>query len=313
MRGYDKGGFDKGFYGIQLQEELDAYDKIHRESEANIESKVDKIMFLENYIKDHGLEVPDWFEGEYADPERANIVAKRYPPYHSDEIWGVSVPINLMSADEKIDELTQVIEEQKIHIDTLEQERAELIDSKADFMSEKINEIVNREVNKELEQIKSNPDQLGLINIKENDEDSDEFLIQTKDVLAITQSMIKDLKIQNHDSNERTGSDIFYQIAKVDDARSQNNGFEVMFSFENSKVLLQFNQVTERVVALYQKVFDLIDTSKENQSVSYVSTGKSSSGKSVNQERIYERKLPPNVEEMLKQKRQQLASQLSYQ
>ena len=44
---------------IQLQEELDAYDKIHRESEANIENKVDKIRILEDYIKDHGLEVPD--------------------------------------------------------------------------------------------------------------------------------------------------------------------------------------------------------------------------------------------------------------
>ena len=219
-----------------------------------------------------------------------------------------------MSADEKIEELSQVIEEQKIHIETLEQERAELIDSKADFMSEKINEIVNREVNKELDRIKSSPDQLGLINIKENeDEDSDEFLIQTKDVLAVTQSMIKDLKMQNNENNEKTGSDIFYQMAKVDDGRIQNNGFEMMFSFENSKVILQFDQVTERVVALYQKVFDLIDTSKENQSMSYLSSGNPASTKSMNQERIYERKLPPNVEEMLKQKRQQLASQLSYQ
>ena len=29
--------------------------------------------------------------------------------------------------------------------------------------------------------------------------------------------------------------------------------------------------------------------------------------------KVYERKLPPNVEEMLRQKRQQLANQLSYQ
>lgn len=52
---------------IQLQEELDAYDKIHRETEANIEGKVERIHILEDFIKENGLEVPDDLEGKEAE------------------------------------------------------------------------------------------------------------------------------------------------------------------------------------------------------------------------------------------------------
>ena len=43
---------------IQLQEELDAYDRIHRETEMVIESKNMRIMQLEGYINEIGAEVP---------------------------------------------------------------------------------------------------------------------------------------------------------------------------------------------------------------------------------------------------------------
>lgn len=258
--------------------------------------------------------------GNDIDSERANVVAKKYPSYQSEQIGDVEAPMKLLSSDEKIEELTQIIEEQKAHMGTLEQERAELIDSKADFMSEKINEIVNREVNKELERIKNNPDDSRNNKSNDNDtqeeyEDSDEFLIHTTDVLAVTQSMVKDLKIQNREYNEENECDMFAQLAKIDPTKNPNNGFEMMMGLENSKVCLQFNQVTERVVALYQKLYDLIDNSKENQSFSQSNNSyrQSQSNSSSVQDRIYERKLPPNVEEMLKQKRQQLANQLSHQ
>lgn len=55
------------------------------------------------------------------------MVAKRYPPFQSEQIDGEEVPMKLMSSEEKIEELMQVIEEQKMHMETLEQERAELI------------------------------------------------------------------------------------------------------------------------------------------------------------------------------------------
>jgi kinesin family protein 3/17 len=70
---------------IQLQEELDAYDKIHRETEANIESKADYIHTLQDYIKEHGLEVPEGDDGPL-NSEHHNMLAKRYPPYQSDQI-----------------------------------------------------------------------------------------------------------------------------------------------------------------------------------------------------------------------------------
>ncbi len=43
---------------IQLQEELDAYDRIHRETELVIESKTMRVMQLEGFINDMGSEVP---------------------------------------------------------------------------------------------------------------------------------------------------------------------------------------------------------------------------------------------------------------
>ena len=44
---------------IQLQEELDAYDRIHRETEQVIESKTMRIMQLENFISEKcGAEPP---------------------------------------------------------------------------------------------------------------------------------------------------------------------------------------------------------------------------------------------------------------
>lgn len=96
---------------IQLQEELDAYDKIHRESEANIDAKSERIHILEDFIKEHGLEPPEG--GDEFNSERANFTTKRYPPYQSDQIGDMEVPMKLMTPDEKIEELTQIIEEQK--------------------------------------------------------------------------------------------------------------------------------------------------------------------------------------------------------
>lgn len=85
---------------IQLQEELDAYDKIHRETEATIESKVDRIQMLEKYIEDNNLEVPEGSD-----------------EYQIQEINGVDGPVKLgglhSHSDQKVEELMQIIEEQK--------------------------------------------------------------------------------------------------------------------------------------------------------------------------------------------------------
>ena len=44
---------------IYLQEELDAYDKIHRETETNIEHKSQRVQKLEEFIRQNNLPVPE--------------------------------------------------------------------------------------------------------------------------------------------------------------------------------------------------------------------------------------------------------------
>lgn len=43
---------------IQLQEELDAYDRIHRETEQVIEVKQMRTQQLEDFIREQGMEPP---------------------------------------------------------------------------------------------------------------------------------------------------------------------------------------------------------------------------------------------------------------
>ena len=43
---------------IQLQEELDAYERIHRDTETIAEKKQERIMLLENIMVSKGVEVP---------------------------------------------------------------------------------------------------------------------------------------------------------------------------------------------------------------------------------------------------------------
>ena len=48
---------------IQLQEELDAYERIHRETEVMVDKKQDRIMHLEHIMQGSGIEVPEDEEG----------------------------------------------------------------------------------------------------------------------------------------------------------------------------------------------------------------------------------------------------------
>jgi hypothetical protein len=43
---------------IQLQEELDAYDRIHKETEDMLEAKNSRVFLLENYLRNNNITVP---------------------------------------------------------------------------------------------------------------------------------------------------------------------------------------------------------------------------------------------------------------
>lgn len=95
---------------IQLQEELDAYDKIHKETEESLESKSFRCEQLESVLRSNGINIP--FE-ETPQLFHYNKEIKRYPPYSTENLNldGESyVPLQMLTAEEKISELMQIID-----------------------------------------------------------------------------------------------------------------------------------------------------------------------------------------------------------
>ena len=103
---------------IQLQEELDAYDRIHRETEENLDYKSNRCAQLENILRMHKIQIPADETPElhyYKEP-------KRYPPYSTDTVTLDNesfVPLQMLTAEEKINELTHIIENQKVELDRM--------------------------------------------------------------------------------------------------------------------------------------------------------------------------------------------------
>ncbi|OMJ69110.1 hypothetical protein SteCoe_33260 [Stentor coeruleus] len=103
---------------IQLQEELDAYDRIHRETEENLEYKSNRCSQLENILRMHKIQIPADETPElhyYKEP-------KRYPPYSTDTVTLDNesfVPLQMLTAEEKINELTHIIENQKSELERM--------------------------------------------------------------------------------------------------------------------------------------------------------------------------------------------------
>jgi hypothetical protein len=286
---------------IQLQEELDAYDKIHRETESNIEAKAERILILQEFILENGFEIPEGGETPEGEMEIASVMGRHYPSYQPEQIGDVDMPMKMMSADEKIEELMQIIEEQKMHNETLEQERAELIDSKADFMSEKINEIVNREVNKELLRIKANQD--GQFYEEQDDgegEDNDEYDDEGNEANVESRHQYKNYAQSNEEYEDENQS----QYSQISESRKINPDYERVQNIKGP------NKENKYTGGHYPEDYESVTSYQQNQTDSRGSSYKPSSSSSTH-EKVYERKLPPNVEEMLKQKRQQMANRLS--
>ena len=93
---------------IQLQEELDAYDRINRETEQYIELKNVRIEQLQQFIKnDCNMEVPPskYYQEEYMIKHFASFNDRKYQPYQDYSQPDQTMPMQLLTADEKIQEL----------------------------------------------------------------------------------------------------------------------------------------------------------------------------------------------------------------
>jgi len=289
---------------IQLQEELDAYDKIHRETEVSMENKNERIHLLEDFIKDNDLEIPGGETNE-DDYEVSDKLGKRYPPYQTDQIGDFEVPMKLLTPEEKIQELSQVIEEQKMHMETLEQERAELIDSKADFMSEKINEIVNREVNKELERIQSQTENQEFEEDHGEGEESEEYEHHIQNSHPEQRAMMK-MSNSNHNQYEEDEEDNYSEHSQ-NNHRNMNSGYDM----NNGRNINEAGKENQYASGHYPEDYESVASYKNSQADSQSSSYRQSQKPSMITDKVYERRLPPNVEEMLKQKRLQMANQLA--
>ncbi len=101
---------------IQLQEELDAYDRIHKETEDKLDRRIARVQLLETYMNNNGLQAPpDEDNDDRPSDPQMDALRRRYPPYAADagEMPSNDAPLTLLTAEEKIAELMDIIERQK--------------------------------------------------------------------------------------------------------------------------------------------------------------------------------------------------------
>jgi hypothetical protein len=108
---------------VQLQEEIDAYDKINREQEELLESRNERVTTLENILRRHNLPFPEDVMNNVVGNSREKMNRKNnnekvYIPYEveknaKDLEGGI---ITMLSADEKVKELNYIIKEQEVSI-----------------------------------------------------------------------------------------------------------------------------------------------------------------------------------------------------
>jgi hypothetical protein len=125
---------------IQLQEELDAYDRIHRETEQVIEAKTLRIMQLESFISEKcGADVPpSQFNDEHNIGTINQLDSRIFSP-HQDYSQGNK----LYNAEEKMSELNQIIENQRLENEKLQMQLQEGGDQ---FTRDQVDSIVQHEL-----------------------------------------------------------------------------------------------------------------------------------------------------------------------
>lgn len=108
---------------IQLQEELDAYDRINRETEQYIELKNYRIEQLQQFIKnDCGQEVPQSQIGgangqeEYLIKHLASFNDRKYQPHQEWIGQNQNMPMQLLTAEEKIEEMQQLMDAKTLEL-----------------------------------------------------------------------------------------------------------------------------------------------------------------------------------------------------
>jgi hypothetical protein len=112
----------------QLQEELDAYDKIHKEAERSMDFYKRRVSTLENELNRRGINLPNE-SGDYHRKDNKVAPSQDKDTVKLGEIETFNINYkNLSFAQEKIEELREIAEERERKIEKLEIERQELLE-----------------------------------------------------------------------------------------------------------------------------------------------------------------------------------------
>lgn len=124
---------------IQLQEELDAYDRIHKGTEEKLERKAARVQVLESCLSDAGVQSPPEDDDDRLNELQIDVLRKRYPPYAEEGDGQSDAPLSLLTAEEKIGELMDIIERQKVALTTAgpRQEKVNAQERVSELQSEK--------------------------------------------------------------------------------------------------------------------------------------------------------------------------------
>jgi len=118
---------------IQLQEELDAYDRLQKETEEALDNKQARCEQLEHLCVRYGIHVP----AEENSRVFSSKDKKLYPPTNTNSYQLDSdsvVPLQMLTADEKILELTHIINEQKQEIEELQETQASISRDEIEYL-----------------------------------------------------------------------------------------------------------------------------------------------------------------------------------
>lgn len=103
---------------IQQQDELDAYDRIYKETEEKLEAKAERVVQLQSIMQAHAISCP---EEEPLEVYRVKE-PRRYAPFSTEAVVLDSelvVPLQMLTAEEKIEEMNGIVEQQKEQIESL--------------------------------------------------------------------------------------------------------------------------------------------------------------------------------------------------
>lgn len=104
---------------VQMQEELDAYDKIHKDSESHVKNMRSRIRKLESHLVGHGIDLP---KEDFHDDKDSDNSSKKSEGVKLDDVETLNVTYNnLLSPDEKILELAQIADRRKAQISELKE------------------------------------------------------------------------------------------------------------------------------------------------------------------------------------------------